>query len=91
MRNVNRRDPMKTLMTGVAVSLAAIAYLVPARSDAQPITCWYNDGGKYTGADSGTGMPVGKLVKGKGGGDYAWGYTIEAPDGTKCPRKRPGH
>jgi hypothetical protein len=82
---------MKTLMTCVAVLLGAIAYLTPATANAQPITCWYNSGGKYTGSDSGTGMSVGKLVKGQGNGNYAWGYTIEAPNGSKCPRTRPSH
>jgi hypothetical protein len=34
-------------------------------------------------------MPIGKLVKQSSSGDYAWSYTINAPDGTKCPRQRP--
>jgi hypothetical protein len=81
---------MKTVMIGLAATVAVASYLVPTQSSAQQaITCWYNAGGKYTGSDSGIGMPVGKLVKGNGNGGYAWGYTIDAPNGTKCPRTRP--
>jgi hypothetical protein len=78
---------MKTAMIGLAVLLGAASYLVPARSSAQPITCWYNAGGKYTGSNSGTGMPMGKPVKYKGKGDYAWGLTIKAQSDSKCPRQ----
>lgn len=82
---------MRALMLGAALSVGVISYFMPAQSYAMAITCWYNPSGKYTGADSGTGMPVGKLVKQRNSGDYAWGYTINAPNGTKCPRRRPSH
>jgi hypothetical protein len=79
---------MKTLL--MAASLAAGAYLFAASPASAAITCWYNDSGQYTGADTADGRyPVGRLTQTGAGGDYAWAYTIDAPDGTTCPRTRP--
>ena len=72
-----------------AAALAAGAFFAGSAANAA-ITCWYNDSGQYTGADTADGRyPVGKLTKTGSGGDYAWAYTINAPDGTTCPRTRP--
>ena len=70
------------LMTGASVLVVS-----PAVAD---ITCWYNDAGNYTGADNADGRyPRGKLIKTGSNGDYAWAYTIDAQDGSSCPKTRP--
>lgn len=53
------------------------------------ITCWYNESGVYTGADSAqAGAHAGVLIR-TGQGDYTWSYNILAPDGRSCPRTKP--
>lgn len=78
----------------LAIAFFLLATSTVASADAQPagtglITCWYNDKGDYTGADSAAdGVQPGPPVH-NGSGDYAWGYTIQAADGSACPRKLP--
>jgi hypothetical protein len=52
------------------------------------LTCWFNESGKYSGADnSDTGIhEVGKLIKTGRGGDYTWAYVIAGLNGNDCPR-----
>jgi hypothetical protein len=74
------------LFTAVIIGLAENASVSLAA-----ITCWYNTGGDYTGSDDAdTRFPLGKVTAGSGG-DYAWGYTIDAPNGQSCPQKLPPH
>ncbi len=63
----------------------------------EPLTCWYNESGNYSGADSGSNRvnnginEVGKLIKTGNGGDYTWGYIItEWVNGKDCPSKIDG-
>ncbi|MCW5770504.1 MAG: hypothetical protein KIT16_02625 [Rhodospirillaceae bacterium] len=73
-------------MKAIAIALAATALsAAPALAD---ITCWYNEKGDYTGADSAQpGWVAGQVRKGTAG-DYAWGYTVPGGPDT-CPRKLP--
>lgn len=84
---------MKVLLAAAFVLFTAS----PAASAESPvhvaasglITCWYNEAGQLTGADTAApGARPGPPVR-RGSGDYAWAYTIEAADGTACPRKLP--
>jgi hypothetical protein len=82
---------MKTLLLPGALALSAFALTAPPASAA--ITCWYNNSGALTGSDtSGAGSPaypLGRVVSTGSDDDYAWAYTIDARDGTSCPRSRP--
>ena len=73
-------------MRSLAIGLALLALsATPALAD---ITCWYNEKGDYTGADSAqSGAVVGQVAKGTYG-DYAWGYTVAGGPVT-CPKKLP--
>ena len=85
---------MKTLLAATAIVLLSASSLASAQSplrvaDAGLITCYYNNAGDYTGADSAQpGAQPGAPVH-NGSGDYAWSYTIQAPDGNSCPKKLP--
>jgi len=85
---------MKILLTTAALVLIAASPVASAQAplriaDNGLITCYYNDAGDYTGADTAQpGAQAGAPVH-DGSGDYAWSYTIEAPNGTACPRKLP--
>jgi hypothetical protein len=71
-----------------ALMVAAALLVLGTSSSFAAITCWYNEAGKYTGADDALAkFPVGKVTKGTHG-DYAWGYTVPGGPGT-CPRTKP--
>lgn len=75
----------------VALSLGAA---FPAMAQGE-LTCWYNEAGQGTGADSGThGGSVGQVVQDRPGhsppssGDWYWAYVLAADqwtDGNSCP------
>jgi hypothetical protein len=69
-----------------AAALIAGASTTLSSAASAAITCWYNDAKQYSSSDSGTNYPLGKIVKTGKSGDYAWAYTIDAPDGRSCPR-----
>lgn len=79
------------ILAPVALSLIA-AFPVMAQGE---LTCWYNEAGQGTGADSGThGGTVGQVVQGRPGhnppssGDWYWAYVLPAgqwTDGNSCP------
>ena len=75
---------MKSLTLGLVLAAFTPA---PALAD---ITCWYNEKGAYTGADSAPpGYAVGKVVKGdRPTGDYAFGFTVAGGPDT-CPKTLP--
>ena len=77
---------MKILLAG----LAGLGILVAGNGASHAaITCWYNAQGRYTGADDADPrFPVGKVTKGSGGGDYAYGYTVPGGPDT-CPKTMP--
>ena len=80
---------MAAVLTLLAASPVALAQSPLRVADNGLITCYYNDAGDYTGADSAQpGAQPGAPVH-DGSGDYAWSYTIEAPDGNSCPRTLP--
>ena len=69
--------------------MLALVLISPA-AHAGLITCWYNEHQQYTGADSAApGTAAGGPVRVRESGDYAWAYTIEAPDGSSCPSDMP--
>lgn len=75
----------------IALSIGAT---FPAVAEGE-LTCWYNEVGQGTGADSGThGAPVGQVVHDRPGhnppssGDWYWAYVLSAgqwTDGNSCP------
>jgi hypothetical protein len=79
---------MRILIMCAAVGAGLVA---STSTSLAAITCWYNASSDYTGSDDADPrFPLGKVTAGSGG-DYAWGYTIDAPNGQSCPRKLPPH
>jgi len=77
---------MKYKMFLLAVALVVASSAVQAGL----ITCWYNERGEFTGADTAeSGTKAGGPVRKSESGDYTWAWTHEAQDGTTCPRKMP--
>ncbi len=81
---------LKRLSLGAVLGAIYAAGISTASAQTGLITCWYNEKDAYTGADDaqpGYGPGLRRVDQ---RGDYTWAYTIRAPDGTSCPRKRPG-
>lgn len=78
---------MRLVITTAA--LLALGASAAAQEDGL-ITCWYNSAGAYTGSDSAQpGAEVGVVVNTGSNDDYAYSYTIQAPNGKSCPRSLP--
>ena len=72
------------------IALALFISSLALSAEQSLITCWYNEKGVYTGADTAEpGTKPGGPVRKDESGDYTWAYTIEAKDGTSCPRSLP--
>ena len=72
-----------------ALMMAAALLALSTTASFAAITCWYNESGQYTGADSAQpNFPVGRVVRGNPNTDYAWGYTVPGGPET-CPRTLP--
>lgn len=70
------------------IGLGLVLVVLGATPALADITCWYNEKGDYTGADSAQpGWVVGQVRQGTQG-DYAWGYTVAGGPET-CPKKLP--
>ena len=83
------------LLQSCATALLAAPPVVvsPPVEEAKPtLTCWYNENGASTGADSGefAGGVRGEVLRLMETGDYAWAYIIDGEDGGSCPDTLPG-
>ena len=81
-------------MRNVAMVLVLVTGSGTAFAQETPLTCWYDENGTYTGADSGNhgnaDTQVGQAAKVGESGDYTWAYIIgEWEDGSSCPAAIP--
>jgi len=57
-------------------------------NQSSPLTCWYNESGAFTGADSGNpaGVPAAGQFQSYRSGDYAFAYRLDVwNNGNDCP------
>lgn len=76
-------------MRKLVLALLLVMGSSPAFAD---LTCWYDENGRSTGADSPPPwtqhIPVGQAEQLRPSGDYAWAYNIR--NNESCPRTLPG-